>query len=432
MTQWAGEPAVIVRSPPGAGKTWLVERLAIQSLARLGERVMLVTQTNQQSFDLARRLTEDFPRFTAHLFHRKGLPLPEDLADRPNLARLQDWRDLPSRPAIVIANAAKWAWVGAIAPFDLMVVDEAFQLPDHRFHAIADLARRVVLVGDPGQIPPVVNAAVERWAGDAGGPHVPAPKALLARHPKVRQVRLPVSRRLVADTAYLVQPAFYPDLPFTALSPGRRLRGAATGVAALDSLLGGVSLVMRALEEALTGPVDTDLADEVAAMVGALAGAGWTVEDESGARPLMARDIGVVCAHVSQVAAVQERLPAGCEDVLVETADRFQGLEREVMLVHHPLSGRADASAFHVEAGRLCVMLSRHRAGCVVVGRAGMGRLLREYAPSGERPLGVDEDPEFEGWRAHLALLDRLEAEGRVYSAAVLGGASRVITPHPV
>ena len=97
---------------------------------------------------------------------------------------------------------------------------------------------------------------------------------------------LPVSRRLVADTARFVQPAFYPDLPFTALSPGRNLRGPATGVAAVDALLGGASLVMRELEAALTGPVDATLADEVAAMVEVLAGAGWTVEDEAGSRPL--------------------------------------------------------------------------------------------------------------------------------------------------
>jgi hypothetical protein len=42
-----------------------------------------------------------------------------------------------------------------------------------------------------------------------------------------------------------------------------------------------------------------------------------------------------VCAHRTQVAAVRDRLPPACAPLLVETANRFQGLERPVMLVYH-------------------------------------------------------------------------------------------------
>ena len=115
-----------------------------------------------------------------------------------------------------------------------------------------------------------------------------------------------------------------------------------------------------------------------------------------------------------QVNAIRERLPATLSDVFVETSDRFQGLERQLMFVHHPLSGRADASAFHLEAGRLCVMMSRHRVACWLVGRAGISERLLRYAPSGDRTLGIDEDPEFEGWRAHLSILRKLAEERRV------------------
>jgi hypothetical protein len=62
-----------------------------------------------------------------------------------------------------------------------------------------------------------------------------------------------------------------------------------------------------------------------------------------------------------------------------------------------PLSGRADASEFHLDAGRPCVMLSRHRVACFVVTRGGLEDLLLRHAPAGERVLGVNEDREFEG-----------------------------------
>jgi superfamily I DNA and/or RNA helicase len=139
-----------------------------------------------------------------------------------------------------------------------------------------------------------------------------------------------------------------------------------------------------------------------------------TVVEDGVPRNLDATMIGIVCAHVSQVNAVRERLPAAFSDVLVETSDRFQELERHLMFVHHPLSGRADASAFHLEGGRLSVMMSRHRIACSLVGRAGISERLLRYAPSGDGSLGIDEDAEFEGWRAHLSILRKLADERRV------------------
>jgi hypothetical protein len=63
---------------------------------------------------------------------------------------------------------------------------------------------------------------------------------------------------------------------------------------------------------------------------------------------------------------------------------------------------------FHLDTGRLCVLMSRHRLGCVVVGRAGAHDLLAHHAPSSERILGLSEDREHEGWLAHLTVLERL------------------------
>ena len=201
-TQWAGETAVRLDSPPGAGKTRLVEYLAVQALAKLRERCMVVTQTNEQAFDLGRRLARGFPNLPFTLFIRKDLVAPDDVAALPNLQLARAAADLPAGPCIVVSNAAKWSWVvdGHVASFDSQIVDEAFQLPDYRFHQIAGLARRVVLVGDPGQIAPVVTCEIERWKCDPAGPHVACPRAVVARHPGVRRLSLPVSRRLVPDT----------------------------------------------------------------------------------------------------------------------------------------------------------------------------------------------------------------------------------------
>jgi len=158
------------------------------------------------------------------------------------------------------------------------------------------------------------------------------------------------------------------------------------------------------------------LASTIVAMIERLIERSARISEGGMAREVTASMIGVVCAHVSQVNAVRERLSQDLSEVFVETADRFQGLEREVTLIHHPLSGRADASEFHLDAGRLCVMLSRHRTACWILSRSGIKNQLLRYAPSGDRVLGVDEDPEYEGWRSHMHLINSLESQNRIFS----------------
>ncbi len=423
-TQYAGLPAVRLDSPPGAGKTGIVERLAVQSLALLHERCMIATQTNEQAFDLARRLAYGFPRLGFFLLKRKDLTLPPALRQAGNLAVVGRFDELPAGPCVVIANASKWSWIQHHQQtFDLQIVDEAFQLPDFRFYQIAGLARRFVLVGDPGQIAPVIACEIERWRCDPAGPHVPCPVSLLKRQTGVLRLSLPVSRRLVQDTVDFVQPAFYPNLNFAALAPnGARTLAVARPISgrkrvdrALDAAEGGVSLGFLELPAGITGELDEELAAVLVEMVERVLERSARIREGGASREVRAAMIGVVCAHVSQVNAVRERLPNHLSDVLVETADRFQGLEREITFIHHPLSGRADASEFHLDAGRLCVMLSRHRTACWILGRSGIRNQLLRYAPSGDRLLGVEEDPEYEGWRAHMQLMSSLETRGRIF-----------------
>lgn len=426
-TQWRREPAIVLDSPPGAGKTGIAERLAMQSVGVLGERVMITTQTNEQAFDLMRRLGAGFPRFRVHLYAKESLHVPADVTRLPNVAVLSDLARVPPGPAVVVSNAAKWSWVqGAAGPlFALNIVDEAYQLPDYGFHQIAGLAERHALIGDPGQIDPVIQAELERWRCDPAGPHVPAPRALRQRHPHIVPLALPVTRRLVQDTVDLVQPAFYPGLEFQALTPRRTLRFSVPGIVpmdtALDAVAAGQSIVMVELPPTIGGDDDPELASEIV----------WTVERVLRRRPQITNRegrlvdvepamIGVACAQVAQVSSVRERLAeVGLEEVFVETANRFQGLERPLMFVQHPLSGRADATSFHLDAGRLCVLLSRHSVGCWIFSRAGVEAQLLRYAPTGDRSLGISEDPEYEGWRANLHLMQTLRERGRIYPVSL-------------
>jgi hypothetical protein len=419
-TQWDRLPAIIVNSPPGAGKTGMVERISAQSVLRLHERCVVVTQTNEQAFDLARRMAQRCSSINIYLMVSRKLALPARLTVIPNLRVIYRAGDLPSGPSVVIGNGAKWSWLDAHDPlFDVQIVDEAFQLPDYRFQLIANLAHRIVLIGDPGQIEPVIKCELERWRTDPAGPHVPCPRALLERHPRLSQVNLPVSRRLVADTVEFVQPAFYPEMPFVALGGPRtvalRVRGLTPLDTPLDAAAAGASIIQVQLPAANVGEVDEELASCMVAAIHRLIERGGVVTEEGDPAQITPEMIGVSCAHVSQVNAIRERLGSNLNNVFVETANRFQGLERPLMFVYHPLSGRADATEFHLDAGRLCVMLSRHRVACFVFARDGITRQLLRYAPTGDRVLGAMDDPEYRGWRAHLTLMEAFARRGRMF-----------------
>lgn len=99
----------------------------------------------------------------------------------------------------------------------------------------------------------------------------------------------------------------------------------------------------------------------------------------------------------------------------MDTANRLQGREYDVTVVLHPLSGRPDATAFHLETGRLCVLASRHRHACIVVARAGIPELLDEHPATDPVQLGsAMRIPA--GWEGRLGgevigLLERVGAQ---------------------
>jgi hypothetical protein len=100
----------------------------------------------------------------------------------------------------------------------------------------------------------------------------------------------------------------------------------------------------------------------------------------------------------------------GLSEVVVETANKLQGLEFEVVFVWHPLAGLPEADGFHLDPGRLCVLLTRHRQACIMVGRAGDAELLEDQVPPPTAAyLGWDPDPVLDGWEVHREVFAALE-----------------------
>ncbi|MGA5317653.1 AAA family ATPase [Streptomyces pseudogriseolus] len=411
---------VVVDSPPGAGKSTLVVRAALE-LAEAGRPLMVVAQTNAQVDDLVLRLAEKNPDLPVGRLHSSDTDPYDKALDALDQVRTSaKAADLAGLP-VVLSTAAKWAHVKNVEPWQHAIVDEAYQMRSDALLAVAGLFERALFVGDPGQLDPFSIVGAEQWAGLSYDPSGSAVTTLLAHNPDLPQHRLPVSWRLPASAAPLVSDAFYPFTPFRSGTD----HGDRALTFAVPSDGSGPDRVIDEAAETGWGLLElparhTPRTDPEA--VGAVAQVVRRLLDRGGAAvsersddptPLTADRVAVGTAHRDQAAAVRAALAdLPVSDVTVDTANRLQGREYDVTVVLHPLSGRPDATAFHLETGRLCVLASRHRHACIVVCREGVTDLLDDY-PSTE-PVQLGTLVKFpDGWEANHAVLSHL-AEHRV------------------
>ncbi len=417
-------PITIVKSPPGAGKTFLVECACTAAVAAPRMRVVVVTPGVSQLYDIADRLLSyRLPRIElAHATHRI---LPANLVGRINAS--SGWNPaLNNGPGVVVTNADLLAsYLGQLGSgsFDFMIVDESYQLSAAKFMPIADLAPRVIMVGDPGQLSPVMSADVSNLEASDHKIHWSAPAYILDRFPNTPVFGLPVTRRLLPDTAELVQASFYPDLPFrSVVDPrSRRLRFGLAGVrrgidSALDAIAGGASLVLVTIpgEPPAHEEADPDVASVMADLADRILvrQAEWV-----GERILTEADIGLIDPHVLAGGAISDRLrQARRQAVRVDTVEKWQGLQVPISIIRHPLSRPGRPTAFDLQAGRWCVSLSRHQIGCIVAARESVHQIIREYVHGCDTVAAGAKDVIWTGFEAHRTIWKALLDQRRVFA----------------
>ncbi len=155
------------------------------------------------------------------------------------------------------------------------------------------------------------------------------------------------------------------------------------------------------------------MATAAAEVVKRLMQRGASVSTEDGTSPLLAGDIGIAASHRVMNTRIVDALGDLAGKVRVDTPERWQGLERKVIVVVHPLSGVTEPSSFDLATGRLCVMASRHQVGLVLVSRDHLGETLEEHLPFADQAVGLPD----EAGRGHVrnrAVWEWMRASGRI------------------
>lgn len=408
-----GGHLAVVKAPPGSGKTHtLIEVLS--ALVAKGKRVAIAAQTNSQADDICHRFANDHAEVAAARFAGKDKLPPAGFP--ASVQWVTERAGLPTAPGVTVSTTAKWALTDIVLPYDLLAVDEAWQMSWADLMQCALLSQNFMMIGDPGQIPPVVTIDVRRWETSPRAPHAAAPEIVLAE-PTFESTRfvgsLPACRRLPHEAVDFVKP-FY-DFDFHAFVPagargldlpeGHRFAGLADGRP--------IAVTVPTPDHGPPVEVDVEIAQVAADVVADLLGAGAKVRYGPAERALEPKHIGVSSSHRVMNSALADALRDFGPELRVDTPERWQGLERPVMIAVHPLSGVTDPTAFDIETGRLCVMASRHQAAFIVLTRDHVGETLANFIPAAEQAPGR-RDVVGCGHDAHLRFWQALVDQGRV------------------
>ncbi|MFJ3474458.1 TM0106 family RecB-like putative nuclease [Microbacterium maritypicum] len=341
-----------VQGPPGTGKTYTGSRVIARLVNEHGFKVGVVAQSHAIIETLLARIVADgvAPAQVAKAPKDPEAEPPYTVIPKNGMASFL--AEHAGEGAVVGGTAWDFSNTQRVdrAGLDLLVIDEAGQFSLASTIAVAAGAKRLLLLGDPQQLPQVsqgahpepVDTSALGWVMD-GDPVVrPEYGYFLARswrmHPSVAA---PVSK-----LAYAGQ---------LASAPGTERRS-------LDGVDPGLHVVpLRHRGNATQSPEE---AAEVVRLVRDLVGRTFTDNDpDASTRPLTPADIIVVTPYNAQRQLVLDALSdAGFPDVPVGTVDNFQGKEAVVSITSLAASSGRDAPRgpeFLLLQNRLNVAISR-------------------------------------------------------------------------
>ncbi|MEO6867187.1 MAG: AAA domain-containing protein, partial [Gaiellales bacterium] len=361
---------LIVQGPPGTGKTWTSARLIVM-LAEAGLRVGISSNSHDaianvlrgiDAYRAERLANGQACDIRAAYALRKGEKAPGRLEfGEPWIQRPKDSKAaaaLLTEGQVQVLAGTAWQLVQE-APLDVVLIDEAGQVSLLHATAMASQTRRVVLVGDPQQLPQPSSATHPHGCDASVLDHLFEGAAVL---PPERAVLLPITRRMhprvcehISDTYYLGELESHPSTQLQHVS------AVATG-------LPSAGVVLRPVEHRGNRSSSPEEVAAIVTLVDELLQDGRTVpHPDQLERAITREDIIVVAPYNAQRTLLEQALGP---DVRVGTVDKFQGQEAPVAILSLTASSRDELPRgleFLLDPHRMNVAISRARALAIVV-----------------------------------------------------------------
>ncbi|NTF95998.1 TM0106 family RecB-like putative nuclease [Rhizobium rhizogenes] len=349
-----------IQGPPGTGKTYVSAR-AILALVRQGHRVGVASNSHEAIRNvlmgcLAAQGDGD-PVPGLCIGHKVGSGedgYPDDCTGVIRSTTNDD--SLWSRADVVGGTAFFFARPEHEQALDWLFIDEAGQVGLANMVAMGRCARNIVLVGDPRQLPQVIQGAHPNPA------NLSCLEWTLGEHatiPPDRGIFLPVSRRMHPDVCGFISRQVYED---------RLISASDTAVQAVSGTgcpKAGAFWVPVAHEG--NAQIATEEVAAIQTTIDDLLSGTWTDKDGT-TRGLGPADIIVVAPYNAQVNALRDALPAA---IRVGTVDKFQGQEAPICLVSVTASSLEETPRgleFLLSLNRINVAVSRAKGLALVFG----------------------------------------------------------------
>lgn len=425
---------LLVRAAAGAGKSFVLRQLVVDAVAQSNcARVAVIAFTNNQIYPLATSLGKTIGADRVCLFvaQDRFADVPDDA--RANATIATSTSAIPTDAKVVVATCHKLGaprerqrlidhfgpgWNGE-APFDVLFVDEAWQLPHYLFDRVAKAAPIAVGVGDVGQLPPL-EIGTNPWRGDPRyNPYRAWPTEFDDGDDlRTKSVELPSVWRPAAGHLDLWR-AFYPEWAELncVAAPGDRslvLSGAMSDdSAAIWTQVGtGVPTLLEVagLPDAEAPDIDLPLMEQVKVLLDDLLSSdffllqadydgtgtpnGSTITRRPGdgaSDPLiviLATRNQAVDDATDVVDWLREKHSLLPTDLVASTVDSWQGQTNCITIAVHPLNGADELDEFNSAFGRLAVTCTRATHGLLMVCRPGLGDLLSQAPPRPGTPFG--------------------------------------------
>jgi DNA replication ATP-dependent helicase Dna2 len=156
-TDLKNQETIIIQGPPGTGKTYFISRL-LELLNKENKSVLVATLANRSLIELAKKYFE-IEAANQSVVYKSNLTLEESKEVKALKPMPKDF--LPSAGSILLTTFYKMSGIAIeniTSPvYDYIVLEEASQCFLGTIAAAKLLGKKVILVGDPIQLPPVVN-----------------------------------------------------------------------------------------------------------------------------------------------------------------------------------------------------------------------------------------------------------------------------------
>lgn len=156
LNNHSNEKCVVVQGPPGTGKTTRMAQLAAR-LLKENKSVLVTALTNQALIEVAKK--DDLKEYIEKEKVSKTSLTVDEKREQPHLQEIKENKCNASSGFLSLATfylSSGWAVDITNIPFDYVIMDEASQALLPMIAASMKLGRKVILIGDQKQLPPIV------------------------------------------------------------------------------------------------------------------------------------------------------------------------------------------------------------------------------------------------------------------------------------